>query len=143
MSVFGGSPRVVLERIGVQPIAPQKLISRSMYGVGAALQNRVHHAARGLPVLRVVGVGLNLKLLHRIDRRDVRDVVAARPRIVRYAIDQECRRLRSSSYAPLRNRTGVEGPLIGERTVVIPSRPHTATHQAIPPAHTPSVPVLS
>src|SRR6266852_912698 len=66
--------------------------------------------ASGLPVLRVVGVGLNLKFLHRVHRRDVSDVVSARLCVVRHAINEEFMRLRSSSDAPLRN-----GPLSNGR----------------------------
>ena len=60
-----------------------------MEGVGARLQRHVHDAAGGAAVLRVVGVGLHLELLHRVGRRHVGDVVAALVGVVRRAVEQE------------------------------------------------------
>ena len=87
--VLGQALGVVLERIGVQPLAPRELVDRAVRRVGAALQRHVDDAAAGLAVLRVIGVGLDLELLHRIDRRHVGDVVAARLRVIGRAVQQE------------------------------------------------------
>ena len=60
-----------------------------MQGIGAALQRDVDDAAAGVAVLRIVGVGLDLELLHRVDRRHIGQVIGAGLRIIRRPVQQE------------------------------------------------------
>ena len=102
--------RVEQERVRVEPLAAVELVAGAVEAVGARLQRHVDDAAGGAPVLRVVGVGLDLELLHRVGRRHVGDVVAALVGVVRGAVEQELvvavlRRRSSTSRRARRCRT--------------------------------------
>ena len=60
---------VVEERVAVEDFVAQKLVGASMVGVGSGFRGQIDDTARETAVLRVVVVGLDAKLLHRVLRR--------------------------------------------------------------------------
>ena len=65
---FGLSAAVVEEAVGVQNAVPFEVVGDPVNVVGAGLRDHVDHASGGAPELRVETVGLDLELLHRVDR---------------------------------------------------------------------------
>jgi hypothetical protein len=75
ISVERDTARLVLKGIGVPRATPGKVVDSAVQPIAAALQDDVDTA--GATILRVVGIGLDFELLHRVHRRDKGDVIAA------------------------------------------------------------------
>ena len=57
-----------------------------MNRIGAALKGDIYDAAAGVAVLRIIGIGLDLELLHSVNRGHIGNVVDARLCVVRCAV---------------------------------------------------------
>ena len=123
---------VVLESVGVQPGAPHELPTGAMKLVAAALENHVHDAAGGVPILRVIGVALHLELLDRIHDRHIGNVVVAGLAVVRGAIHQKLvLALPAAVDRPFGDGAVVKGPLPNGRAAKSHAGHHGAKHKRI------------
>ena len=90
---LGRAQRVREEVVGVERIVAEEFVGAAAHAVGARLDRRVDHRARAAAELRGIGVGLNLELLQRLDRRlhELHVFAAERVRIgdVVDAVEQE------------------------------------------------------
>ena len=137
----GGSPvfdarrlrnGVALEGIRVEPGAAGELPAGGMKGLRAGLQHHVEDAAAGLAVLRVIGVLLDVELLHRVDDRHVGNVIAASLRIVRRAVHHELIvRLAAAVDGPLGDSPVVKRTLPDGGPAENHARHHRAQHERI------------
>jgi hypothetical protein len=76
---------VVKEIVGVQVVVAEKFEQRTMVGFRSGFGDDVHHAASSIRVFRTVIVGLDLELLHTIDRRIQRGSINSEPAVPRSA----------------------------------------------------------
>ena len=89
---------VVGERVGVQERPLHEFVRAAVQLIGSALHRHRHHAASVAAILRIVGAGHHLELLHRVHRRHVRDAVRCLvDHVVRRAIEQELRARRDAA----------------------------------------------
>ena len=133
VAVLGGPAGIVLERIAVQKIAAHEFVHRPVQAVAAALQRHVDDAAGALAVLRIVGVGLDLELLNRIDGRHVGDVVGAGLRVVGRAVEQELVIGVAAVDVPVGDGPVVERALVNQRAVEIHAGNQHREHERVAP----------
>src|SRR6185436_6398853 len=84
-----GAAGVILEAVRIQRDSARKFVRSAVELVRTTLERYVYDPTGGLPVLRIVGVGLNLELLHRVHRWHQRDVVVPGLPVVGCAVQQE------------------------------------------------------
>ena len=129
---LGSVAKLELVLVRVEGFAAGEFVKRTAQRVGAGLEQDVDHSAGRSSVLRVVAVGDDLELLHRVDRWHVRDVVAADERIVGRAVEQEfVVAILAAVDRPVRDRAVVKRTLEDGRPVVGDARRQVRQHEGI------------
>ena len=132
MRVLRQPLRIILEGIRVPSFAAREFIHRAMQLVGSALERHVDDAAARVPVLRVVGIRLDLELLDRIDRRHICDVIAACLRVIRRAVEQEfVGRCAPAVDAPVGDRAIVERPFPDNLAIEVHAADEFGEHERV------------